>query len=203
MAVVLLLLIVIMRLRAANELLSRNEPDGLALFATPLNADGLLVGSLMALSVTFDSATLVRRLQANRCGVVIATFFLLAPLFAWDYADNRYLIGVWVVGKSLAWMAAFGLLCVALTISSVSNPILLCCASIGRASYSIYLWHQAVNHLGTRSIMLALGSTNWWLYASVYLGGSLLLGFLMHEIIERPLLALRDRVWAESIRKPL
>jgi len=95
----------------------------------------------------------------------------------------------------IAWIAASLLVCVALTISSFSHPILLWLAGVGRASYSIYLWHQAVNHLGARSVMLALGTSNWWVYAGVYLGGSICLGLLMNELIERPVLALRDRIF--------
>ena len=187
--------IVLLRLRTSIRLLSAHSPDTHALFATPLNADGLIIGCFIALSLTFGHAHLVRTIQARRFASVAAAGLLLAPLFIWDYADDRYLVGAWAVGKVIAWIAAFLLVCVALTISSFSHPILRWLAGVGRASYSIYLWHQVVNHLGARSVMLALGTSNWWVYAGVYLGGSICLGLLMHELVERPVLALRDRIF--------
>jgi peptidoglycan/LPS O-acetylase OafA/YrhL len=151
----------------------------------------------MALSATFGSGKVIQMIQSYRIVAVGVACLLLAPMFIFDFDDDRHLLLVWALGKIAVWLAAALLVAASLRVVSVSNPIVAGLARIGRASYSIYLWHQAVNHLGARGILLAAGSSSWWLYFGVYVAGSICFGLLMHEMLERPLLRLRD-TWSRA-----
>src|SRR5687767_11357764 len=60
---------------------------------------------------------------------------------------------------------------------------------IGRKSYSIYLWHIPFIVFAVPPLLDLIGQRpNWYAYAILCLGGSILLGALMAFISEAPIL---------------
>ncbi len=64
-------------------------------------------------------------------------------------------------------------------------------AWLGAHSYSIYLWHMAVESYAQRI------QGSWFYYFTAYIVGSLLVGIVMSKVVEVPALWLRDR-WFPS-----
>jgi peptidoglycan/LPS O-acetylase OafA/YrhL len=79
-----------------------------------------------------------------------------------------------------------------LTASEPTNPGARAVAYIGSHSYSLYLWHLAVN-----TIVVTFVRESWWMYASSYLVGSIVVGIAASRLIEFPVLRLRDHYWPD------
>jgi peptidoglycan/LPS O-acetylase OafA/YrhL len=72
-------------------------------------------------------------------------------------------------------------------------------AAIGRASYSIYLWHVLLAYypiqiLAARLIGTGPDWSEWSMIMAAYVSLALGVGVLMSRTIEQPVLALRDRM---------
>ena len=71
--------------------------------------------------------------------------------------------------------------------------------SIGRYSYSIYLFHDPVRiwlayyWLGNDQVPFV--KYHWFIYLSIYLLGSIIIGITVSKIIEFPMLRLRDKLF--------
>jgi peptidoglycan/LPS O-acetylase OafA/YrhL len=74
--------------------------------------------------------------------------------------------------------------------------------SIGIASYSIYLWHLPIYN-GTKRILESTyaGDHKFLILALTYLGGSYLAGRLTFLFVERPILRLRQRLFATNLNE--
>jgi peptidoglycan/LPS O-acetylase OafA/YrhL len=71
-------------------------------------------------------------------------------------------------------------------------------ASLGAASYSIYLWHITVNYLGTSAVRRILGFDDFRIYFATYILGSLCFGWAMNLLLEVPMLRLREKLFPSA-----
>ena len=70
-------------------------------------------------------------------------------------------------------------------------------ATIGSYSYSIYLWHMATIYFVTPKLR---DSVSWDIRSVIYLVSAFVVGIAMANLLELPLLTLRDRWFPSRIR---
>jgi peptidoglycan/LPS O-acetylase OafA/YrhL len=168
--------------------------------ATHLRADGIWLGVILSFSYHFGSLQqwIDLRKGAFLLSIVIAVAMLL--LFpAGSFVMNT--MGILVVAFGYG-----GLLCLGLGMENRLGTImrdggwgaqvLRILASLGRHSYSIYLWHLLVDNLLMKAGMYA---TLGWEYGGTAAGlitivFAILLGISMGTLIELPVLRWRNRV---------
>lgn len=168
--------------------------------ATHLRADGIWLGVILSFSYHFGSLQqwIDLRKGAFLLSIVIAVAMLL--LFpAGSFVMNT--VGILVVALGYG-----GLLCLGLGMENRLGTImrdggwgaqvLRILASLGRHSYSIYLWHLLVDNLLMKAGMYA---TLGWEYGGTAAGlitivFAILLGITMGTLIELPVLRWRNRI---------
>lgn len=183
------------------------------LTATHLRIDGLAFGVLLAYLAQFHAAP-VERLARRRWVLLAAAAALVAPMAVLEI-ERRF---VWTVGYSLLYLG-FGCLLLSLTYTPLgqgavgrvlaSRPARLV-AWVGFYSYSIYIWHlplvamvHRIDPLLARWPPAGRAAVIVALYFAVACG----VGVIMAWLIERPALALRERLFppralAESVLPP-
>ncbi len=117
----------------------------------------------------------------------------LSPAFTLDIAKHHW---AWAGLVVSLYVGAGFLVIAAIRLSTSHNLLIRGLASLGAASYSIYLWHMAINIYCTQPIERVLGVTDSRLYLVLYIGGSLAFGWIMSRLIELPVLRLRDRLFS-------
>jgi peptidoglycan/LPS O-acetylase OafA/YrhL len=179
-------------LRLATDAFSRDEPyDWFRYCGTHLRLDSLFFGVLISYLCHFHDLPL--RLAAVPSTVLVFVGVVcLLPAFIVDISQHHWLWPGLVVAL---YVGAGSLVLAAIRLQASSNALLRGCAQLGAASYSIYLWHMAINIYCTRPVERLVGISDFRLYLFVYVFGSLSFGWLMSRLIESPLLVLRDQMW--------
>ncbi len=167
----------------------------LMLFDTHARIDSLFAGVLLSYYLHFRwTADVLARLKRFRWWLLAAGAACLIPAFIWDF--EKYL-WVSVVGFSLF---AFGgvLLVTGAVLAATDKPgwLLRLCAYGGSHSYSVYLWHFSVVTLLDSAFTKA--GANWWLVWWCYFLGAWVIGIVMANLVEFPVLRLRDRFLGNS-----
>ncbi|MEZ5384375.1 MAG: acyltransferase [Prosthecobacter sp.] len=166
---------------------------------THARIDGLFLGVLLAWGCRRHAwHTKIQARVGLRLGLVIA-------MAAWwlVYRD---------IDRNQAWAAFAGMnitggVAALLLLVGVGRPALgknlmiNSLAVVGRYSYSIYLWHMPwLRFLQPFIEKQLLGAGRWWFTLVMGVVGSLALGRLMAEVVERPALRLRGR-WFPALAK--
>jgi peptidoglycan/LPS O-acetylase OafA/YrhL len=178
-------------------------------FGTHARLDSLALGVLIAYLSQFNS-DLWQRLLDSRRGLAVLGVVLLLPvvLFA-PKADHPFTHSVGytllALGFGCLLIASLGVQRESLAGRWIDGRIAAVLAWIGMNSYGIYLWHQEavinpIHKWGDPLLAGAPGIVRFTLLFIVIIGLSLFVGFLSTMLIERPTLALRDRVWPSRSR---
>lgn len=178
----------ILRIRAAGLVLipERNHAP------THLRIDSLLFGVILAYAWMF-SPRFVGLAIKHRSWLLITSGLCFLPALLCDLHDSPFL---YTYGFSLLWLGSGCVLIWARVgdeqLTRGSMPVRLF-AGVGACSYGIYLWHMPFAH------RLALSAGHHWKLSEVqvfvlYLITAVLLGVVLTRAIERPALALRDRL---------
>jgi peptidoglycan/LPS O-acetylase OafA/YrhL len=172
------------------------------LFPTHLRIDSLMFG--VFLSYSWHRGGFVHSKWVRDGASLLIGFgtLLLLPAFMFSLESTRWIPVFGLVGFYIGSGAILiGLLHRGLpgtwSVRSISM--------LGAYSYSIYLWHMPVHNWLVPNLMSVLPSPlqhNWFVYVSLFLSGSFLIGVLMGKLIETPVLALRDR-WYPSRSRAL
>ncbi len=163
------------------------------LFATHLRLDSLFFGVLLSYwfhlhPIRFLAVAQRFRYLLASCGVL-----LILPAFYFELISTPF---IFTYGLTLFYLGSGCLLVAALGMRSPTSRLGKAVAYVGSHSYSIYLWHFAVATWGTVAMSRLFGSHyNWYLYAFLYLFGSIGLGIALANLIEIPILRLRDRLF--------
>lgn len=186
-------------------------------FATHIRVDALLWGVLLAYLYHYRRERLAAWVRPRRWLLAILAVELLAPVAFCDAYSSRFMLSLGLTGNALGFW-----LVIALALfwhgdqptragQRQERPLTRCLLEIGVDSYSIYLWHVPVFMLLAPPLLalLTAGQTSPVLVTAGYLttaaglmSTGILVGVTASRLIERPVLALRNRLYPSQSGSP-
>jgi peptidoglycan/LPS O-acetylase OafA/YrhL len=169
--------------------------DKLSLYPTHLRMDSLFAGVLASYYYHAHHEALMAGARRWRWGLLAAGLALFVPAFLLPLSTTPF---IHTFGLTLLYLGGVALLLALLALRPPANFLTSALAYVGSHSYSIYLWHVPLTVWLVPE--LAGGGRAggfWFLYFTVYFLGSIGVGILLANLIEFPLLRLRDR-WCPS-----
>jgi len=161
-----------------------------SVFPTHLRIDSLMFGVLISYWYHFHNDTFARITRDKTVLFGILGAAMLIPAFVWDQAQTPF---IYTFGYNLLYLGSGFLLVSSLSWKHRTSGLIKGIAAIGGDSYSIYLWHPIVN-LFALGILCDASPLMWGCYLCAYLAGSIVFGTFMARVVEKPALALRDRL---------
>ncbi|HKO05085.1 MAG TPA: acyltransferase [Candidatus Acidoferrales bacterium] len=168
---------------------------------THLHVDSLLFGVLISYFYHFRPADFQRFAQKRGVWLGAVCCLCVAPCFFLELERSYF---IQTVGQTLLYLGYGSLLILAVPLAGSSQgppiPILgrlgSWLASIGKYSYSIYLWHGPMQDWGLallqrKGLLPASRIAEFWIYFAC----SIILGVMMAKIVEYPALKIRDRLF--------
>jgi peptidoglycan/LPS O-acetylase OafA/YrhL len=161
---------------------------------THLRIDSLLFGVLLAY-LFYCRPEMFQQISRRRILLLLIAVCTFVPPFVFDLYSTPWLR---TYGYSLLYIGGGSLLVLALTVKDTEAVPGRLLAWIGSHSYSLYLWHFLVAWITPAMLkLLHLDNAGWFVYAGFYFAGATVAGVLSSIILEKPVLALRDR-WIPS-----
>lgn len=173
---------------------------------THFRIDSLLSGVLLAYLFYYESAVLKSTVERFKplllwVGLCLITVPMFTPLSEGTFA--------YTMGFTCLYLGFVAVISpIIISQSGMKSWIIKLCAPmlvpIGRASYSIYLWHMLVYYLSGSLVEVSDPSPAQFLSRlMVYLIGSIAVGIIMFRLIEIPSLLLRERFYSRAERYPV
>jgi len=157
-------------------------------FPTHLRLDSLAFGVLLSYLYYFRNQSFMSFVRRRRRLLVAGGVLLFSTTLIWPLESNV----MHTIGFTFVYLGSGCLLAAALSDARPLSFAMRALAGIGGCSYSIYLWHMAVNQY-TPTLIRVLGfGTSHPVAVAVSLGLSLPAGFVMHRLTELPAIRLRD-----------
>lgn len=163
-------------------------------FGTHIRLDSLMFGVLLGYLWHFQGLK-IRISRVPFSVLVLVGAVLFAPAFMYQVDEYRF---ARAVGYSLFYIAAGFWVLAAVKLEYVRGKLLSFLATLGGASYSIYLWHMPMNRYVWPWIseLSHLELThNYPIYLVVYFLGSIALGYALNRLIEKPSLQMREMLF--------
>jgi peptidoglycan/LPS O-acetylase OafA/YrhL len=158
--------------------------------------DSLLLGVLLGYWHYFNPSALYGWVRRWRGALPIVAAVAFVPSMFWPLMTTPWL---YTVGYLYVALGAAALLLYFLDTGVGSGPLVRACAYIGSHSYSIYLWHACVGLLADAFLIRHL-HLPLLLHHAVCVIGSIVLGIVMANLIEIPVLHVRDRIFPSRSR---
>jgi peptidoglycan/LPS O-acetylase OafA/YrhL len=169
--------------------------DKLNIYPTHLRMDSLFAGVLIGYLHHVHRERLLAGAVRWRWGLLAGGIAAIAPAVVLPLKTSHFIL---TGGFTLLYIGNALLLLFALSARGSGGRLAACLSYVGTHSYSIYLWHMPVAAWGVPLLAGAVkAERNWFVYFAVYFLGSIGMGIVMANLIELPLLRLRDR-WFPS-----
>jgi len=186
----------VLLLRLANAWLSVHRPLR-NIYVTHFRIDALLFGVLLSYWSMWRKDQFRNLCKAYRVPLLLLGIGLLTPDFILDLRESGYLL---TFGFTCNYLGAGMILSGSLAYPMSGGVLLRVLGFVGARSYSIYLWHAAVE----RWLMAWLRSQGTgflpaWLWVLLYVVGCIAAGTALAWIVEYPILRLRDRLFPSRI----
>jgi peptidoglycan/LPS O-acetylase OafA/YrhL len=168
------------------------------LFGTHIRIDALFFGVLLSYCWHFKGLATNTRIANRARWLFAAGVLLLMPAFLFELEHTPWLP---VAGLTAFYIGSGALLLAMLYTHIPDLRAIRGMATVGTFSYSIYLWHLPVLKWLVPIVHRVNGAPlNWYVYAAVYLAGSVVVGIIASLVIEYPALRLRDRLYPADAR---
>lgn len=196
----IIILVACLALRYITAYISSDSDSYTLLFPTHLRIDSLMFGVLIAWLWHFKLSEFEKLFWFKRLYLTImGLFFVFVPFVA----NIDRTINMFTFGLSFLYFG-FGLLILGtINLKIKSEALLKCLTYIGYCSYSIYLWHGPVNLWLIPSLGKFISPvfiSNWYIYFLSYFVGSIAIGCLATNMVEKPLLSLRNKIFPSRTR---
>lgn len=168
---------------------------------THLRLDALLCGVLLAY-MRQSNGELFARIGRHWVLLLVLSAVLILP--AWYEGRNQYSLKT--IGLTMTYLS-YACLLVAFVNAGpagsmlgrvLASPPARVLAWIGTLSYGMYLWHFQFGNVVTSRVLALIpsseGATHWVIGTIIYISSAILLGLLSTFLIERPMLALREKL---------
>jgi peptidoglycan/LPS O-acetylase OafA/YrhL len=162
------------------------------LFPTHLRLDSLMFGVLLSYGYNLRRSAVERIVRGREVGLVVLGLSLLAPAFILPLESTFF---IHTVGISALYLGS-GMIVISLVVRPLPHTaIIRTIGYVGTFSYSIYLWHLAVQSWLEHAFgFLGLATTSPQ-FLQAYLLCSVVIGSLMAKLVEIPFLSLRNRLF--------
>jgi peptidoglycan/LPS O-acetylase OafA/YrhL len=165
------------------------------LFASHLRLDSLFFGVAISYAYHFHSTRFAHLFTRRRWFLILGGALLLAPAFAFPLETTPF---IYTIGFTIFYVGS-GMMLVGILMSQIPDGHLVTAlATLGKHSYSIYLWHMFAIVWGfalvegTFDVELDTGTR-----LAMYFAAAFGVGIAMAKGVEVPVLRLRDR-WFPS-----
>ena len=161
------------------------------LFPTHLRIDSLLLGVVLSYVRHYRGDWFFATAKRFRPAMIVAGTLCFVPAFVFQLETTPLIPSLGVA----FFAAGGGLLIWGLAgVEPQRSRLAAAAAFVGARSYSIYLWHMAVTYWGLKLVLPAVPGLTWPAYAVGFVVGSVVVGLVMHAVVEAPMLRLRDRL---------
>jgi peptidoglycan/LPS O-acetylase OafA/YrhL len=158
-----------------------------------LRCDSLLFGVLLSYSSEFRPELIKSLLQDKGRILLIVSIVCITPALVLEQRTAF----MYIPGLTMLYLGYGGILLYALRCPVGDGPLVRLMSGIGRASYSVYLWHLPVGWL---TLLVLQDRLHWGrnVVFGIYVAASLVIGMGMARVVEYPALKLRERLFPES-----
>jgi len=163
-------------------------------FSTHLRIDSLCFGVLISYLVCFHNLSAKLDKISALIPILLGTFLLL-PAFIYPRETHSWIL-VW--GLTIFYLGSGLIVLGALKLKSSTHQLLKMIGNLGSASYSIYLWHVPVKIWFLPAVTKRFQISNPEFEFGLYFLSSFIIGWVMHRLVEKPVLQLRDYFYKTS-----
>jgi peptidoglycan/LPS O-acetylase OafA/YrhL len=160
-------------------------------YPTHLRIDSLFFGVLISFYYNFRQDQFLDFVARLRPALMIFGIAAMSPAFVFP-PETPF---IYTAGFDLFYLGAGSLLCAAFTFGGTNTKAGRVPAYLGSHSYSIYLWHIPLFWWAQR-----YAPVNWFLYCGICVLGAMGFGVVMSNLIEFPMLRLRDKLYPSRAR---